>query len=159
MNADARAVEQVLIAAHGLAKNGGTLLNEINAVETKFNGIAAKDPINALTRSRCAARLLGDFVRSWVAAHFGRALPRSRHLAVHGHGRGSFSTMEVAGEPQQRELTVHENGSAHKQSTQLPGRTRFQSSGLRSSPRWRDEPGALEKWLHARGRRVARPRH
>lgn len=26
-------------------------------------------------------------------------------------------------------------------------------------PRWRDEPGALEKWLHARGRRVARPRH
>ena len=32
---DARAVEQVLIEAHGLSKNGGTLLNKINSISQK----------------------------------------------------------------------------------------------------------------------------
>lgn len=30
--ADARAVEQALIEAHGLSKNGGTLMNQINSI-------------------------------------------------------------------------------------------------------------------------------
>jgi RHS repeat-associated protein len=38
--ADARAVEQVLIEAHGLGKNGGTLLNKINSI-AKDNSIYA----------------------------------------------------------------------------------------------------------------------
>lgn len=32
--ADARAVEQALIEIHGLGRNGGTLLNQINSIAT-----------------------------------------------------------------------------------------------------------------------------
>ena len=38
--ADARAVEQALIEMHGLAKNGGTLLNKINSIASTNPGYA-----------------------------------------------------------------------------------------------------------------------
>lgn len=38
---DAKAVEQVLIEVHGLGKNGGTLLNKINAISSRNPGYVA----------------------------------------------------------------------------------------------------------------------
>ncbi len=52
--ADARAVEQVLIEAHGLSKNGGTLINKINSI-AKTNPRYA----DALTRGRELLHLVG----------------------------------------------------------------------------------------------------
>jgi hypothetical protein len=39
---DARAVEQALIEIHGLGKNGGTLLNQINSIAASNPAFAAQ---------------------------------------------------------------------------------------------------------------------
>lgn len=39
---DARAVEQTLIEIHGLGKNGGTLLNQINSIATSNPAYASQ---------------------------------------------------------------------------------------------------------------------